>query len=722
MQSVNDILAKSINYGNLNLSDHTEQVKEAIDCFSQNFDFEFDRGLAQKGAILHDLGKAHPHFQRRMQNINASSLDEERENSFIHRHELSSLAFLPAFSKNEWDRLIDMVVAHHKPIVTTNDSNGRGILDLDNRFRNWMDNHLKDWENWSQYGFQILKQHGIDAEFSKEEARKSIEYAVIYCENKPLGWSPWRGLLMSADHFSSAFMFNTKSHLQHLFETPNLDYYFDISRQSSIYPLSKIDTTDQRPHTLVVAPTGAGKTDFLLKRCKGRIFYTLPFQASINAMWERMKKTIPNKDIRLQHATSKIVVGDKLEEKLLQPLVGSSVKVLTPHQMAAIIFGTPGFESVMLDLKGCDIILDEIHTYSDYSQSMVLEIVKMLMMLNCRVHIGTATMPSVLYNELHELLGGDAQVYQVKLPDKSLDSFNRHEIYKHDDESEVNEILSNAFSNNEKVLVIYNTINKAQEEFRKFNEAFPKIPMLLIHSRFKRADRVEIETRLKTEFNGDGSYEFGEGLKPCLVVSTQVVEVSLDISLDRMITQCAPLDSLIQRFGRVNRKRSPELIGKYKPIHVIAPSGNVLPYKMDVLKPSFEQLPDHGEILEERSFQGKIDNVYPALNKKEIDIHLIFKDNRFKLIELTNRKNAVLVDALEIESASCILSEDRDKYLLANWEDRIQMEIPINWKTISRYRTQYEQLSVGSNPFVVPQNTEDYKIYGLQFVEHDKFL
>jgi CRISPR-associated endonuclease/helicase Cas3 len=143
---------------------------------------------------------------------------------------------------------------------------------------------------------------------------------------------------------------------------------------------------------------------------------------------------------------------------------------------------------------------------------------------------------------------------------------------------------------------------------------------------------------------------------------------------------------------------------------------------MDVLKPSFEQLPNHGKILKERNLQGKINTVYKTLNKREIDVHLIFKDNRFKLTELTNRKSAVFVDALEIESASCILSEDRDKYLLANWEDRVQIEIPINWKTISRYRTEYEQLSVGSNPFVVPQNPEEYKIYGLQFVEHDKFL
>ena len=720
MQSVDTILAKSINYGGLSLMDHTQHVVSAIECFAQNFDFAYAPEIALKGAILHDLGKAHPYFQKRMVNINANSLAEEREFTYVHRHELSSLAFLPAFPKDEWDSLIDMVVAHHKSII--NDTKERGILDLDNRFRNWIDNHLKDWENWSLFGLQILKHWGFEAQISKNEARKALEYAVSYCETKQTGWSPWRGLLMASDHFASAFSFETKKQLEHLFEVPNLAYYFDPSRQSEIYPLSQISVTDNRSHTLVVAPTGAGKTDFLLKRCKGRIFYTLPFQASINAMWERMKKTIPNKDIRLQHATSKIVVGSKLDEQLLQPLVGSSLKVLTPHQMAAIIFGTPGYESVMLDLKGCDIILDEIHTYSDYSKSMVLEIVKMLLMLDCHIHIGTATMPSVLYKDLLQILGGQELVYQVKLTDNVLDSFNRHQIYKMEDDTGIMEILSDAFNNNEKVLVIYNTINKAQKAFKSLSNSFPNVPRMLIHSRYKRGDRVTLETSLKTQFNGDGSADFGDGFKPCFVVSTQVVEVSLDISFDRMITQCAPLDSLIQRFGRVNRKRTPETIGKYKPIHVIAPLGNVLPYKMDILKLSFEQLPDNGEVLEERGLQKKIDLVYPILDKKEIDIHLIFKNNHFSLLELTNRKSAVLVDALEIESASCILSDDRDKYLLANWEERIQLEIPINWKTISRYRSEYEQLSVGSNPFVVPQNPKDYKIYGLQLVEHDKFL
>jgi len=110
---------------------------------------------------LHDLGKAHDHFQRKIQNINSNSLAESREDDYIHRHELSSLAFLPAFPKEEWNNLINMVVAHHKSIE--NDSNERGILDLDQNSRYWINNHLKNWEEWSLYGLAILEKLRIQS-------------------------------------------------------------------------------------------------------------------------------------------------------------------------------------------------------------------------------------------------------------------------------------------------------------------------------------------------------------------------------------------------------------------------------------------------------------------------------------------------------------------------------------------------------------------------------
>jgi CRISPR-associated endonuclease/helicase Cas3 len=157
-------------------------------------------------------------------------------------------------------------------------------------------------------------------------------------------------------------------------------------------------------------------------------------------------------------------------------------------------------------------------------------------------------------------------------------------------------------------------------------------------------------------------------------------------------------------------------------VHVIKPSGNVLPYKLSTLQASFEQLPNNFEVLKERSLQKKIDSVYPTLESKEIDIHLIYKNDRFQIKELTNNKKAVLIDALEIESATCILECDREIYLTADWEERLQMEIPINYKTISRHKSKFEQLEFGSFPFVVPQEEKEYHKYGLQLVEHENFI
>lgn len=717
MKSLSEILAKSKDYGGITLLQHTQHVVMATELFAQKYTFGFDPAIARKGAVLHDLGKAHPHFQRKIQNINAPSLAEQQREKMTHRHELSSLGFLPIFPESEWPALNDLVVAHHKSIE--NDAGGKGILDLDENISNWIDRHLQDWVEWSSYGLQILQHFGYAKNVDSiclEDAEASLEWSVEYCEQKKTGWSPWRGLLKSADHFASAFAEETGKKLSHLFEKPDLAFYHDEKRRKSLYPLSVTPTDDTRPHTLVVAPTGAGKTDFLLKRTKGRIFYTLPFQASINAMYQRFKGAISTPGIRLLHATSKIVERGRRDEQILQPLAGSSIKVMTPHQLAAIVFGTSGFETMMLDVQGSDVILDEIHTYSDYAQAMVIEIVKALLRLDCRLHIGTATMPSVLYEKLLEILGGKESVYEVELSNSTLETFNRHQVYKLKDEYSVPYFLEKAFGQKEKVLLIYNTVKGAQTAFEELgrNETFEGVPKMLIHSRFRRRDRVRLEKELTEKYNKE------EG--PCLVVSTQVVEVSLDISFDRMITQCAPLDALIQRFGRVNRVRTEETRGKYKPVHVIAPADNVLPYKMDIIKASYEQLPDNGGLLEEKTLQSKIDMVYPELDMKAIDVHLIFRNGKYRITELCDNPKAVLVEALEIESATCILESDREKYLEAKWEDRLPLEIPINYRSLFKYRKLYEQLEVGSYPYVVPQHLEEYEQIGLQLVEPDNFL
>jgi CRISPR-associated endonuclease/helicase Cas3 len=714
----NDILAKSINDQNITLAEHTEHVTDAISLFADKFDFDFDIVTARYGAILHDLGKAHPKFQRM---IRSDANRNRFEEDYVHRHELSSLAFLPAFSKDKWDDLIEYVVAHHKSIV--NDVRSRGILDIKTSDRHFISNHLEDWDDWKKHGLKILKDNGVlVSDISNEEAERALQYSIKYCNGLGTGISYKRGLLKAADHFASAFSFRTIDKLSNLFEKPDLSTYRNRV-PSELYPLSKISTEVDKPHTLVIAPTGAGKTDFLLKRTKGRIFYTLPYQASINAMWKRFKDTIPNEDIRLLHSTSRVIVGKKeIDEKILQPLVGSSIKVLTPHQLSAIIFGTSGFESVMLDIKGCDVILDEIHTYSEYSRSIVIEIVKSLLRLNCRIHIGTATMPSKLYDELLIILGGKDKVYEVSLDIEILETYNRHLI----DKIEINSmesIIQDSINSNEKLLVIFNTVKAAQGFFEQIEEDYPNLKKMLIHSRYRRKDRAKLEDELKSQFNGD---ENNQGFNPCIVVSTQVVEVSLDISFDRMITEAAPLDSLIQRFGRVNRKRHNSALDEstrvYKTIHIIEPSERTLPYDKDIVVRSFEQLPSNFEIIEEKNLQEKIDKVYVEFEIKPIDIHLIYQNDEYVIKKLTDTKKAILIEVLEIDSGICILESDRENYINASWEDRIGYEIPISNRSLRPFSNEFEQLDIGSYPFVIPQDELDHLKYGLKLIKHDNII
>ncbi|MCH5598026.1 CRISPR-associated endonuclease Cas3'' [Niabella ginsengisoli] len=277
------ILAKSILYEGTDLLTHTQHVVLCIQKILQGFQFDFDEQLVLKGAILHDLGKAHPKFQKRVSGKSKEGLLEEFEDEgYVHRHEISSLAFLPCFPKGEWPILIDMVIAHHKSIETAHHE-GKGILDLKTQDRKWLQNHLKEWDDWQQYGITIIKNFGFDCsnKISFEDAEKALRFVVDYCDAKKNGWSPYRGLLKGADHFASALVERVEENIKHTFEIPDLKFYRDPKRANGLYPLSKVVTDNRRLHTIVVAPTGAGKTDFLMKRTSGRVFTPCLFRLQL---------------------------------------------------------------------------------------------------------------------------------------------------------------------------------------------------------------------------------------------------------------------------------------------------------------------------------------------------------------------------------------------------------------------------------------------------------
>jgi uncharacterized domain HDIG len=690
----NKILAKGAKSGGTPLLQHLSEVAQLAEIVARSLGLDIN--IARKGAILHDIGKASPYFQ---QTLNENY---KRPPGFIFRHEIASLFFISLLKEEEKKPVIEMIVAHHKSVY--DDAGGKGLLDLLGNDPECFSRHIKDFESWSVAALSLLEKMGFQTvPITCKEAEDNFFEVVDYCRLKTYGYSQWKGVLIAADHLASALEGKLDLFSKKLFIQPDLSYYH--SRKSELYPLSLISINDERKHTLVTAPTGAGKTDFLIRRCKGRVFYTLPFQASINAMYERIKGDLKNTDadVRLLHAASSIKIEkNKIEEKVLQHHIGASVKVLTPHQIASIVFGTKGYEAMIVDLQDCDVILDEIHTYSGTIQAIVLKMVEILCNLGCRIHIGTATMPTVLYNRIVEALGGKGNIYEVQLPDNILDTFDRHTVYKVNSVESLAGVIDESLKKQQKILLVCNQVKRSQELFERLSEMYPQVKKMLLHSRFKRGERSLLEEELRTVYNVSS--------EACIVVSTQVVEVSLDISFDVMITECAPIDALIQRFGRINRKRTIETIGHYKPVYVIQPphkGDDAKPYNLEILQRTFDILPD-GEVIRERNLQRMIDVVYPTSEFIDIDWNTTFYNGEWNIRKLWHKAKSALLEALDIESVTCIDQADLAYYETASFEEKMKLEIPASFRSVG-YR-KLDQSHVGSRPFIIPAKAYNSKM------------
>lgn len=754
--NAHELYAKSPGNGGHTLVEHTRHVMDAIAPMAEAWGF--DPEVAAHGALLHDLGKAHPVFQERLRLTKDDDPDGgDRE---AHRHELSSLLFLPLFDRAEWPALVEMVAAHHKSAWC--DPRRLGLLDLalnehtpDWVFarhasrvllrpgQRWTDVRADvetEWQTWaSRVCIEVLPAFGLHVHApSLDEAEVAFAEALRTVQEGGFRASRWRGLLMAADHMASAFGDDLYAYVARsgrpfdvettptptfapaspLFKRPNLSFY---DRSHPLYPLSLSteEALDPRPHTLVVAPTGAGKTDFLLRRAartgsgSGRVFYVLPFQASINAMHGRIDRDLngpPNArksqadqtDVRRVHGASRVQRsrdGQQVEEVTeLQRHPGASLKVLTAFQLAPILFGTGGHEAARLDVAGCDVILDEVHVYSERAQALVLELVEALATLGCRLHLGSATMPTALADHIRAQLGGAEYVCDVALRPEELATFDRHTVDKIGSEAAAWDVVENALDAGERILWVCNQVARSQatydEAVRRFQDQSVRVE--LVHSRFRRIDRATLEATVEA---------LGKDLHvgPCLVVATQVVEVSLDVSFDRMVTEAAPLDALIQRFGRVNRIRRSTV--ERRPVHVLpapASAKDARPYDLPVVAASYEALPNGP--LHETHVQTLLDRVYPALDLSEIRTYLAWQGEAFVFRLLQHRPKVDMLDKMGVESYHAVLTSDEDAYAKARGPARSELEIPVpaSMLHVLLKHPLVTKRTDGTRPFVVP--------------------
>ena len=347
------------------------------------------------------------------------------------------------------------------------------------------------------------------------------------------------------------------------------------------------ETTGQ---LMLSAPTGSGKTEAALlwsdrNQCEtkgNRVFYVLPYTASINAMYKRLKKLVTNEKISVLHgkatyfiyqhfvdreykrpdidkkyqakyqalideghepeSAKKLIVQEQAKEhvkneKKLTKKICRPYKVLTPFQLLKAFFGIKGFEMQMAEMSQGLFIFDEIHAYDPHTTALILTMIKKLREeYDAKFCIMTATMPKFLKQMIHEALGELTPIEMA--PEDRDNKFTRHRVQLLDGSihTAIPEI-EDRLSDRQRVMVVCNTVKQAQDVFQELQHVADNAKLL--HSRFILKDRERIESEL-----ADAN----------LLVGTQAVEVSLDIDFDCLFTEPAPIDALIQRFGRINRK------------------------------------------------------------------------------------------------------------------------------------------------------------------------
>lgn len=378
---------------------------------------------------------------------------------------------------------------------------------------------------------------------------------------------------------------------------------------------------------LLVAPTGSGKTEAAVlwaatdaRAPLPRLFYLLPYQASINAMHQRLQGYAPGR-VGLQHGRALHALYRGLLERDIEPsravaiarrerslarLNHPPIRVLTPYQLLKACFRLKGYEAILHDLTDACFIVDEIHAYEAGRLAMILGMARYLSQhFGARWFVMSATLPSLLREPLLAAFPG---AEWVEAESELFARFRRHALHLLDGDLEDQMGLDaiQVAARSGRVLVCCNTVRKAQRVYKALADMLNKesCDVLLLHSGFNARDRLDRE---KDVIHRAGASSDGGG-KPLVLVATQVVEVSLNLSFDTIFTDPAPLDALIQRFGRVHRLPD----GSLRPVHVFrCPADGQHVYDGGIVQRTLEVLALHnGEPIDEAAVSGWLDQVY----------------------------------------------------------------------------------------------------------------
>ncbi|MBC2143028.1 CRISPR-associated helicase Cas3' [Listeria innocua] len=507
---------------------------------------EVDWYLLELVCLLHDLGKMNVLFQRKM--IYGGSPSGEIRHGFL------SVAFVPVkklkalgYSKKDIKLVHTAIALHHERKRRTD-------------VEQWKLEVRKLGEQWNDFSYEKLQDN---AEYKE---KISLDYfypgSRIFEGNSAADAETFKkyvllkGLLNRIDFAASGgidvelendfLMDSMKVQLAHFkAENPEADWN----------ALQKYMMQHQNENIVVIAETGMGKTEAgLLWLGNNKGFFTLPLRAAINAIYERITKNIVTTNqaerVGLLHSEtySQYLLHEGNAEMDIDEYytrtrqMSLPITICTLDQLFDFVFRYAGFEHKLATLSYSKVIIDEIQMYSPDLLAYLILGLSYIDKFGGKFCIMTATLPGIVTDLLLE-----NGVDFVQPEEKFVSSRIRHSMEMV--HTEVESEFIKPFFNNNRILVICNTISKAKKIYSELKEHFQGEEIHLIHSQFIKKDRSAKEDAIFKDGKKDST-------KTCIWVATQVVEASLDIDFDLLFTELSDVNGLFQRMGRCYRNRA----------------------------------------------------------------------------------------------------------------------------------------------------------------------
>lgn len=358
---------------------------------------------------------------------------------------------------------------------------------------------------------------------------------------------------------------------------------------------------------ILEAPMGYGKTEAALwlaykalsdQKARG-IYFAMPTQLTSTTLWSRFARAVramtrSNIPVNLVHQAARLLAATMGKEA-----AAGGEWASTPRRALLGNFGVGTIDQCLLaglpvrfhtvrwaGLVPKVVVFDEVHSYDAYTTTILQSVVHTLRLLGCTVIILSATLTRrVRYELLGEEAKGvveensDGPIRLTAMTESSytvrvLPSERKLDVHLRvtDDQAVVEKDVIARVRRGERVLWIENTVGDAQAVFRRLSEV---IPSGLLHGRFRPVERLSLEESWTAAFAPKAEERSQKGL---LLVGTQVLEMSLDLDADYLVTRIAPMDHVLQRMGRLWRHE-----------RTVRPSGCAIP-GMTVLVPGPDEI------------------------------------------------------------------------------------------------------------------------------------